>query len=145
MINRLLDWFKTANDITDEPEASPHRAAAALLVEVAFADHEFTESEQAALPTLLRQYTGLDTEEAIQLIEIAHEAVDQAVDLREFTHYLNENFSIDEKLDLVTVLWRVAYADQDIDKYEEHLIRKIADLLHLRHSEYIQCKHRVLN
>lgn len=148
MINRILEWFKASES---ESEASPHslsrtnRAAAALMVEVALADHEFSEAEQAALPGLLRQYADLDAEEALELVEIAREDVDNAIALHEFTRHLNEDFTLDEKLELITVLWRMAYADQDIDKYEEHIIRRIADLLHLRHSEFMQCKHRVLN
>lgn len=147
MINQLLAWFKNTPENSAEDNASTQatRAAAALLVEVAMADHQLSEAEEAALPGLLRQYANLTTEEAIELIQLAHDDVENAVALHEFTRHLNEHFSLQEKLDLITVLWRMAYADQDIDKYEEHIIRRIADLLHLRHSEYMQCKHRVLN
>ena len=147
MINRLLAWFK--NTPEGETDTSGHtkatRAAAALMVEVAIADHTLSEAEEAALPGLLRQYADLNTEEAIELIQLAQDDVEDAIALHEFTRHLNEEFNLDEKLELITVLWRMAYADQDIDKYEEHIIRRIADLLHLRHSEYMQCKHRVLN
>lgn len=147
MINSLLAWFKNTPEDTDNQSghSKATRAAAALMVEVALADHQLSEEEEAALPGLLRQYAELSTEEAIELIQLAHEDVEDAIALHEFTRHLNEEFSLEEKLDLITVLWRMAYADQDIDKYEEHIIRRIADLLHLRHSEYIQCKRRVLN
>lgn len=144
MIDRLLNWFQK-DETTQATPQTTNKAAAALMVEVAFADHDFSEQERAAMPSLLRQYANLSTEEAVELIQIAEEEVDDAVDLHQFTQYLNEKFSLAQKLDLVTVLWRIAYADQHIDKYEEHIIRRIADLLHLRHSEYMQCKHRVLN
>lgn len=144
MIDRLLNWFQKDETDKTTPQTT-NKAAAALMVEVAFADHEFSEQERAAMPDLLRQYANLSTEQAIELIEIAEDELEDSVDLHQFTQYLNEKFSLAEKLDLITVLWRIAYADQRIDKYEEHIIRKIADLLHLRHSEYIKCKHRVLN
>lgn len=147
MITTLLAWFKNTPEGTDAPSSHTKttRAAAALMVEVAMADHELSEAEEAALPGLLRQYAELSTEEAIELIQLAHDDVEEAIALHEFTRHLNEEFTLEEKLDLITVLWRMAYADHYIDKYEENIIRRIADLLHLRHSEYMQCKHRVLN
>ena len=45
----------------------------------------------------------------------------------------------------MTALWQVALADDYLDKYEESIIRKISDLIHLRHSEYIQCKSNARN
>jgi len=144
MIDRLLAWFKNP-PVAAEATPNTHRAAAALLVEVALADHELSDTEEAALPGLLRQYAQLETEDAIELIQLAKQDVENAVALHEFTRHLNEQFSLEEKLDLVTTLWRIAFADQVIHKYEEHMIRRIADLLHLRHSEFMQCKHKVLN
>ncbi len=139
-----MAWFK-AEDQPQTNRNTTERAAAALLLEVALADDEFSDEEKASLPALLRQHTQLTTQEAMDLLEIAHEDVESAVAIHEFTRHLNETFTLEEKLDLLTTLWRVAYADQHIDKYEEHVIRKVADLLHLRHSEFIQCKHKAMN
>ncbi len=144
MFKRVLDWFKDEQQTEDSNANSPSRAAAALLLEVAFSDNEFSEAERAVLPGLLHQHTQLSLEECNELIEVAQQDVDHALSLHQFTHYLNEQFSLEQKIDLCTTLWKVALADQTIDKYEDNMIRKIADLLHLRHSEFMQCKHKAL-
>ena len=144
MFKRVLDWFKDEQQTEESDANSPSRAAAALLLEVAFSDNEFSEAERIALPGLLHQHTQLSVEECHELIEVAQQDVDHALSLHQFTHYLNEQFSLDQKIDLCTTLWKVALSDQTIDKYEDNMIRKIADLLHLRHSEFMQCKHKAL-
>ncbi len=144
MFKRVLDWFKDEQQTEESNANSPSRAAAALLLEVAFSDNEFSEAERIALPGLLHQHTQLSIEECHELIQVAQQDVDHALSLHQFTHYLNEQFSLDQKIDLCTTLWKVALADQAIDKYEDNMIRKIADLLHLRHSEFMQCKHKAL-
>jgi len=142
MLKHVLDWFKQEPEqVDDQPKTCPsQRAAAALMIEVAMSDQEFDEVEKKALPNLLREHTGLTTQECLQLIEIGEKEVDHATSLHQFTRHLNENFTIDEKKDLLNTLWMVAFSDGNIDKYEEHIIRRIADLLHLRHSEFIQAK-----
>ena len=145
MFKQLLDWFKEDQQNEEAPSNTPNRAAAALLLEVAYSDNEFSDSERAALPKLLHQHTQLSTEECLNLIKVAEQDVDHALSLHQFTHYLNEQFTLQQKLDLCITLWKVALSDGHIDKYEDNLIRKIADLLHLRHSEFMQCKHKAIN
>ena len=145
MFKHLLDWFKEDQKNEETPSNTPSRAAAALLLEVAFSDNEFSDSEQAALPILLHQHTQLSIAECQELIKVAEQDVDHALSLHQFTHYLNEEFTLPQKLDLCTTLWKVALSDERIDKYEDNMIRKIADLLHLRHSEFMQCKHKAIN
>lgn len=147
MFKRLLDWFKDQDqnpENNDTPSNSPNRAAAALLLEVAFSDNEFSEAEQASLPGLLHQHTHLPEQECLEIIKVAQQDVDHALSLHQFTHYLNEHFTLEQKLDLCTTLWKVALSDNHIDKYEDNMIRKISDLLHLRHSEFMQCKHKAI-
>ncbi|EAT13443.1 TerB family tellurite resistance protein [Bermanella marisrubri] len=141
MFKSILAWFEGDDSKQEQESPQPEKAAAALLVEVAMADHELTNDESAALAPLLMQHTGITQDEAHSLIEAAHEEVDAATSLHQFTRYLNEHFTIDQKCDLVTTLWKVALSDNQIDPLEESMIRKIADLLHLRHSEYMQSKH----
>ena len=71
--------------------------------------------------------------------------LEEAVSLYEFTAVINDQFDREQKIDLVEMLWRVAYADQELDQYEEYFVRKIADLLHVSHKDYIQAKLRVAN
>ncbi|OUR62871.1 hypothetical protein A9Q73_09710 [Bermanella sp. 47_1433_sub80_T6] len=144
MLQCVLDWFKKDSSEQTTDSNSPQRAAAALLLEVAYSDEEFSEQERKALPALLSKHTNLTTQECLEVISIAEQDVDTATSLHQFTHYLNEKFNLQEKINLVITLWLVALSDDKIDKYEDHMIRKIADLLHLRHSEFMQCKFKAV-
>ena len=144
MFKHILDWF-SAPETQEAPSDQTERAIAALMVEVALADDNIEAQEREKLPELLRQHTGLTTQECLGLIESAEQEVDHAVSLYEFTQHLDKTLEIDKKCELVTRLWLIYLADNEIDRYEEHTIRKIADLLHLRHSEFMQCKQKALN
>ncbi|GAA6133309.1 hypothetical protein NBRC116188_00980 [Oceaniserpentilla sp. 4NH20-0058] len=144
MFKHILDWFKEPATETI-PTNDTERASAALMVEVALADDSITQAEKDALPEMLKNHTGLTTQECVSLIETAHHEVDHAVSLHQFTQHLNEALDLEKKIQLLTRLWQISLADNHIDKYEEHTIRKIADLLHLRHSEFVQCKQSALN
>ena len=144
MFKRILDWF-SAPETQTLPSNQTERAIAALMIEVALADDNIEQAEREKLPELLRAHSGLTTQECLSLIEIAEQEVDHAVSLYEFTQHLDKQLSIEEKCQLMTRLWQISLADNTIDRYEEHTIRKIADLLHLRHSEFMQCKHEALN
>ena len=144
MFKRILDWF-SAPETQSLPSNQTERAIAALMIEVALADDNIEQAERDKLPELLRAHSGLTTQECLSLIEIAEQEVDHAVSLYEFTQHLDKQLNIEEKCQLMTRLWQISLADNTIDRYEEHTIRKIADLLHLRHSEFMQCKHEALN
>ena len=141
MLKTVLDWFKSEETAeTSTPEAITQKAAAALMVEVVISDSNFDESEKEKILDLLKSQTGLTTQECLALVETAQSEVDLATSLHQFTSHLNKEFGLNEKLDLKHALWQIAYADGRLDKYEEHVIRKISDLLHLRHSEFMQAK-----
>ncbi len=141
MLKTVLDWFKSEETAeTSTPEAITQKAAAALMVEVVISDSNFDEAEKQKILDLLKSQTGLTTQECLTLVETAQSEVDLATSLHQFTSHLNKEFELNEKLDLIHALWQIAYADGRLDKYEEHVIRKISDLLHLRHSEFMQAK-----
>lgn len=144
MLKHILDWFKTP-ETQVESSNTIERATAALMIEVALADDTLDAEERAALPALLRQHTGLTTQECVALIDVATQEVDHAVSLYDFTQHLNRELDVETKCQLITRLWLVSLADNQIDRYEEHIIRKISDLLNLRHSEFMQCKHEALS
>lgn len=122
---------------------SPELAAAALLVEVARADYHVDGEEEATIGRLLRDTLGLSVDEVESLIELAHEHSRDAVGLHPFTSVVHDRFAPEEKVRLFECLWRVAFADGNVDKYEEHMLRRIAKLLHLPHRDFIQTKLRV--
>ena len=117
-------------------------AAAALLIEVARADLEMDAREQSKITALLQATLQLSEVDIQSLISLAAEESESASSLFEFTTLINEHYSDEQKQVLMEQLWHVAFADDVLDKYEEHLLRRIADLIHLPHRIFIQTKHQ---
>jgi uncharacterized tellurite resistance protein B-like protein len=117
-------------------------AVAALMVEVLRADHETDDAERRQVIDSIGRQLGLGESDGRELLELAERRVDASHDLYQFTSLVNRACSEEEKLRLVEQLWRVAGADSVIHKYEEHLIRRIADLLHVPHRAFIVAKLR---
>ncbi|MGH8130400.1 MAG: TerB family tellurite resistance protein [Steroidobacteraceae bacterium] len=118
-------------------------AAAALLVEVVRADQDISADErEAALGAVQRKF-GLEAEAAQQLLALADAEAREAHDTYQFTAKINASFSPEQKLRLIEELWRLAYADAALHSQEEHLIRRVAELLHVSHTAFILAKLRV--
>ena len=115
-------------------------ACAALLVEIAFADKDFDDTEKDSLRETLVKTYSLNEEEIEEIIQDADRSVEESTSLYGYTRIVNDEFNYEDKLDLIRNLWKVAYADGNLDKYEEHLLRKISDLIHVSHSDYINIK-----
>ena len=115
-------------------------ACAALLVEIAFADKDFDDTEKDSLRETLVKTYGLNEGEIEEIIQDADKSVEESTSLYGYTRIVNDEFNYEDKLDLIRNLWKVAYADGNLDKYEEHLLRKISDLIHVSHSDYINIK-----
>jgi len=130
----------------EDPAAREHAlrvATALLLIEVARADYADDFAEGETMIASLKQFFALDDASAELLIEEARSAADQAVELQQFTRRLNEQLSVAEKHRVVEMLWQVALADRRLDKHEDHLVRRIADLLYVSHSDLIRIRNRV--
>jgi len=117
-------------------------ATAVLLIEISLADSTIQEEEIQTIEKLIIELFGLDQTETQQLVSAARREVNNAVSLHEFIRLLNEQLDRKERVQIVQHLWRVAMVDQNIDKYEEYYVRKIADLLYISHSDYIRAKHK---
>lgn len=148
MISRIHAFFEKINqEASAQKEALSlselHIATAALLFEVATIDRHLDETELQALSTTLSSRFSLTQEELNELIEQAKTESSEASSLYQFTQLINQHCSDDEKYSLACGLWEVAYADSVLDKHEEHIIRRIADLIHLRHSDFIRAKQQV--
>jgi uncharacterized tellurite resistance protein B-like protein len=117
-------------------------SAAALLVEVVNADGKFTADERYTLFASLQSQFSLSNEEARDLLALAEQQTRQATDLHEFTTSINQHFQPEQKLALIQELWRVAYADEILHQYEEHIVRKVGDLLHVPHTSVLLAKQR---
>lgn len=146
MIGALKKLF--SEDSTEQERTTDETkrlAAAALLIEVARADFQQDASEEASMAALLASTLKLSEAQVGELLSEAGEAVDQATSLYEFTRAVNDYYDREDKIELMTSLWQVAYADQSLDKYEEHIIRRIADLIYVSHEDFIRCKLKVRN
>lgn len=142
MLAKINQFFQTLTEhqVSDKETLTQEMACAVLLCEVMRADHQFDEQEHQALTQLLNERFQLTTNELNELIAQALKQSDESNDLYFYTSLINQQFNIDEKKQLLTMLWSLAKADGNISSIEQHTIRKIADLLHLRHSEYIATK-----
>jgi uncharacterized tellurite resistance protein B-like protein len=125
--------------------AAEHRlrlATAALFVEMMRADFEVTDEERRKLESVVRDSLGLEAGDARELLELAEQEADASVELFQFTRVIDEALSSEQKALVVERLWRIAYADANLASLEEHLVRKIANLLHVSHRDYIAAKQR---
>ncbi len=143
MLKTLSSLFEKVGKSNSQESLSQHDlnlAIAALLVEVATIDQHLDETEWQTLQALLVNSCQLTKTEALTLAEEAKQASAEASSLYEFTQKANQHCSYQQKLDLVAGLWKVAYADGNLDKYEEHIIRRVADLIHVSHADFIKMK-----
>lgn len=141
LLKKLKALFEAPeHEHQESKEQRMHMAAAALLIETARADFTQDGKEEAALTQLLTDNLSLKPADLKTLIEQADRQVDEATSLYEFTREINDHYSAGEKLQLIEMMWKVAYADGRLDKYEEHLIRQVAELTYVPHPDYIRCK-----
>ncbi len=147
MIRKIKDLITKISNKEEIEESSTllqlDRACAALLIEIAFADKNFDEREKESLKESLLKSYAIDVETINEIINDAEKTVEESTSLYEYTRIVNDEFEYPQKLNLLENLWKVAYADETLDKYEEHLLRKISDLVHISHSDYINVKLKV--
>ena len=141
MIKSLKALFSPAEE--EDPSALEHKlhlAAAALLIEMTRADYVLDSDEQSTMVRVLCTALSLDSNEVKELLALARQAADRATSLYEFTRLINDHYSREQKHTLIESMWKVAYADGDLDKYEERLIRQVSDLTHVSHKDFIRLK-----
>ncbi|MBX2884349.1 MAG: TerB family tellurite resistance protein [Granulosicoccus sp.] len=134
-----------------QPQSTPaettgkdlQKASVLLLLEVARADYNISDQERSEVINAIRQTTDLSPEELNELVTESEAQADKAISYHEHIRLINDNFSREQKIELIEQLWRVAYADQELDRYEEAFIRKIADLIYVKHRDFMQAKLRV--
>ncbi len=127
----------------DEVERAVRLSTAVMLVEVALADSEFDHSEKDVIANVLQRTQLVSESEAQELLRLAEAEVDAAVSLYDFIKVLNKNLTSEQKRSIIELLWEVAFADGMLDKYEDYSIRRLADLLHVPHTHFIQAKLKV--
>jgi len=147
-MSNFKDWIAqqlglavTGDESTAE-DGGVNLAVAALLVEVLRADYDVAAEERQQVVESVGRLLGLAPAESAGLVTAAERLIDRSHDLYQFTSQVNRSFSETEKLRLLEQLWRVAQSDSTVHKYEEHLIRRVADLLHVPHKGFIAAKLR---
>ncbi len=142
MLTKIKQFFTEQLSPTGEEntEQTLQLAAAALMIELSRADFQQQPEEQAAIERALEKKFSLPAEQLQQLISLAEQEATEATSLYQFTRLINDHYTPGQKYHLVELLWQLAIADGDISKYEDHLIRKVAELIYLPHSEFIRAK-----
>ena len=130
----------------EQPLANPLRtdlACAALLIEVINSDQKLEEQETEAFLAVLKENLDISNEDIDELVELAQTQAKEATSLYEFTRLINDDYDYKQKIGLIENMWRIAFSDNNLDKYEDHLIRKISDLIYVSHSDFIKAKLKV--
>ena len=143
VLERLQSIFNdTSKPIAPDPDDQPNLnlACAALLVEVARADYADDPRETEATLAAIRRVLRVPEADIAQLLSEANAEVEEGTSVFPYTSLINEYCSREQKYDILVTMWQVAFADGNLDKYEEHLIRRVAGLIHLDHHEFIQAK-----
>lgn len=148
MLKTITDFFSNmiapglAAAPGEQPEQALQVATAALLLEMMRQDQENKGVEAETVVIALRQQFGLNPDELQTLLDLAEQEAREATGYHQFTSLINRNCSAEQKCRIVEYMWQVAYADGHLDAHEAHLMRKIADLLHVSHADYIAAKQR---
>ncbi|PAU78973.1 tellurite resistance TerB family protein [Halomonas salipaludis] len=143
MLDSIQQFFQRA---LAEPEAREDRgltlelATAALLCEVMRADYATSEAELATLRRMLVERYHLSDAAVDELMALARREVEEAVDHYQFVSLIKQHYGYAQRCELVQLMWQLAWADGSIDPLEEHRIRRLADLLHVGHSDFILAK-----
>ena len=141
MIRYLKEIFKLPGENTESAtDKRVQIATCALLLEMANADDNFTEVERKKIISTMQRTFDLSREYVDELIELSEERIEKSIDIYGFASTINQNFSKDEKFELLKNLWRLIYTDENLDMNEDHLIKKIGNTLNMEHSDVIAAK-----
>ncbi len=141
LLTKLTALFSGTKATSGEtPVRALELSCAALMFEVARSDFTIDETERESIRLLLTENFALSAEDVATVTEEAADNVDAATCLFEFTRTINDIATVDQKRQLLTMMWRVALADDALSRYEEHVIRKVADLLYLPHNDFMLAK-----
>ncbi len=145
-IKKFFDKVTLGDSEYSDPDAGHdvQVATCALFIEMARIDETFTEAETEAILSILKEKYGLSEQHADALLRAADEELEGSIDYWQFARRINENYSMEEKIEIIENLWRIVYVDGKMDKYENHLMHKLSNLLRLSHNQLIEAKLKVL-
>ncbi|VAW92163.1 hypothetical protein MNBD_GAMMA22-2387 [hydrothermal vent metagenome] len=146
MLKAIQKYFDLHITIESEVEVSHQLklATTALLIEMMLQDNHIDQNEIIAIKESIRSSFNLSQQQSQSLYEIAEQEQRNATDYHQFTRLIAKNYSNEQKLQVIENLWKVAYSDGKLDSLEEHMLRRISDLIYVAHSDFIRIKLKVL-
>jgi uncharacterized tellurite resistance protein B-like protein len=144
-LKRFLENLLPPDEAVETDDDALNFATALLLFEVAKADYSLADSEWLSMKTALIEVLGITITMADKLLTTAQKHSETNTSMQPFTRLINDEFDLEQKKKLMRAMWQIAYADGKLDKYEEHYLRKIAELLYIPHSQFIQQKLAVIS
>jgi uncharacterized tellurite resistance protein B-like protein len=143
IFTKTTNGASTGKSVRTSPDV--RLATCALLLEMANIDGKFSEIEKERIVELLRNNYQLSAEHAAALMKAAEDELEKSIDLWQFAKLINENYSTEEKIKVIETVWQVVYTDGILDKHEDYLVHKLANLLRLSHKQLIDAKLKVLH
>jgi uncharacterized tellurite resistance protein B-like protein len=141
MIERILEAVRRFGGSDNPPQENLIPiAAATLLMEVAWADHQITDDELIVIRRSLATLFDLDAQTIEEIIEESRTHQDESVGIFSFTRTITEAWDEPDRFKLVAAMWELALEDESLHRFEEHMIRKIAELLYVAHARFIEAK-----
>jgi uncharacterized tellurite resistance protein B-like protein len=139
-LKKLFETFQLA--APEEQQHTIELATACLMIELARADLNVEAEELSRVVAIMKAMFNISADDVDSIVNEAQHRTDNATSTYEFTSIIAQNFDAEQRIKVIEALWKVAYADGHLDKYEEHFIRKVNDLLYVSHSDFIQAKLR---
>ena len=141
-MKNLLHSLFGGNDpqVKKDPEREVHTAIAALLIEMANADQDFSDKDRALIARLLKNKFSLQSDEVEKVIVRAEKELNRRIDMYYFTKRINDYFDKPRRIEIMEALWRVIYSDGQLEGHEDLLAHRLANLLHLDHKDMIDAK-----
>ena len=136
----LKKYMRTAQQEQFDREQALQTATVALLMEVARADHSVEDEERRAIQRIIERYYTVSAEQALEIANMAESHVNDMTSLHPLTRLITRECSLEERISIVRLMWEVTFADGHVDKHEEHLVRKVADLLYVPHKQFIRTR-----
>jgi uncharacterized tellurite resistance protein B-like protein len=143
IFTKTTNGASTGKSVRTSPDV--RLATCALLLEMANIDGRFSKLEKERIVELLRNNYQLSAEHAAALMKAAEDELEKSIDLWQFAKLINENYSTEEKIKVIETVWQVVYTDGILDKHEDYLVHKLANLLRLSHKQLIDAKLKVLH
>lgn len=146
-IKRFFDdnVIANANSNSTKNEHAVRLAMASLMIEVAESDYHDAPEEREFILNIVKNSFDLSDTETNEIVDLARQEHADSIDYFQFTSLINQHYSAAQRIELIEKLWQIAFSDHSLDKHEEHVIRRIADLIHVSHSDFMKTKLKVLN